>query len=562
MAVDLKGLRAELEQLGSGELSAQSAPKLLQRAAEHPDELGEYVYDALSRATWRAIVSQSDESELADWHRAQKFFAGLMKRRGRDSLAERTRALYDLVSRTHRFSEAQPIEDILARKHVREILLLVKQSETPVDRETLRRQLAIGEANLSRVLSVLVGARLLRRKLFGREAHFWLSDSGRSAAARVTGADRSQKSSSTDSTKWWAELPMAVKVWDRSGDSLGYNNAFEDLLGKIGGKGEQAETLDQWVLFMRRYAEPSYDGNNSFELNLSPVETLRCGVVELADGSRMAIVHDVSDYRTTVDGLQARVAGLSAREAELTKQLHELRQRVIEFNSTAAAMSNALGAYSREIGMAGLLPASGLLPVPPPHIAAQYPSTIHANTLPQDTPHAHVDLKMVVENLCARMWPAASNLPLETNLVEARVNAPRSIVEQVVFHVATIAMSRFDPHQKRRLSNDIQGDRVVLLCHGKLNSEQVHHHHSYYGGGIRHATNEDLSDWGLAYPKSMIEEIGGGVSIDVDQGVASVRVFMPMEKSYPIDYSSPVPSGSARKPNRSKKVLGKLTGIT
>jgi hypothetical protein len=206
------------------------------------------------------------------------------------------------------------------------------------------------------------------------------------------------------------------------------------------------------------------------------------------------------------------------------------------------------------------LPLSSPTSFPRPPMVPHYPVTIHAGGFVEDSSKANVDLKTVVENIYAKLWPAGSRL--ETDLVAAKVVAPLGVVEQLVLQVATIAMSWFDPHQKRRVSNDIEGDHVVLVCDGKLSAQGAHRHHYPRVDGFPLPHTVDFSDLGLAYTKSMAEDFGGGVSINVDEDAASLRLYMPIEQHRQPNDAGLAVKITSRKSSKSKKALGKAIGMT
>lgn len=174
-----------LASLTRDEADASEARQILWKTLDKEDA-HRAAYAALCRWTWRAMVERRLDGELRAWHRLLLDAAARIgaqaarkqKARGRVSFdpaaaAERCRALADLLRLSVDAADASAVKELTSRAHVAEILrLLAARAGEYVEREDIRKELGLGHANLSRVLTLLAANGLVEREPRGKAAAF------------------------------------------------------------------------------------------------------------------------------------------------------------------------------------------------------------------------------------------------------------------------------------------------------------------------------------------------------------------------------------------------------
>lgn len=174
-----------LELAGQGNLPSEDVQKLFWDAVNDDGDLSDHIYSALKEATWRLVTTRADLLEMSHWYNAARFAAANMKRRGALELSGGLRALADLMSRSHKFQEIQPVDEVLGRPRVQRILhFLTRDTETSL--ADLAKELSEEPASLARVTLILAANGLVARREVGREPRFSITDAGRAGLARHT----------------------------------------------------------------------------------------------------------------------------------------------------------------------------------------------------------------------------------------------------------------------------------------------------------------------------------------------------------------------------------------
>lgn len=179
-------MQKTMEALAFDQVSAADARDLIWSAIDSPAGVRD-AYSALCRWTWRVMIENRLDGELRSWHRLVLDVAGKLAgappshdpySRTRLQLdpagaAERLKALGDLIRLSIEAAAASVPADLGRRAHVLEILRFL--SERPgdyVEREAIRKATGLGEANLSRVLTLMVANGLVERLPRGKVASF------------------------------------------------------------------------------------------------------------------------------------------------------------------------------------------------------------------------------------------------------------------------------------------------------------------------------------------------------------------------------------------------------
>jgi len=145
-----------------------------------PDLLND-AYLALRSWVWKALDQRRRDSELRDWNDMLSATATLMANNGQPSLAERLRALSELVSESINVAETFGASDITKRQHVTKALGFLAESGGAANRSDIGRHLGLEQANLTRVLNMMSAAGLVERSKIGRESLFALLRAGQAA---------------------------------------------------------------------------------------------------------------------------------------------------------------------------------------------------------------------------------------------------------------------------------------------------------------------------------------------------------------------------------------------
>lgn len=141
-------------------------------------------YAALCKWTWRAMIERRLDDDMRSWHRLLLDAAGRMaleagaaKPSGRRltpiAVAERLKGFAELVRMSVDAAEASPTKDLTARAHVLEILrFLAGKHGEYVERDHIKVEVGLKDANLSRVLTLLAANGLIERQPRGKVASF------------------------------------------------------------------------------------------------------------------------------------------------------------------------------------------------------------------------------------------------------------------------------------------------------------------------------------------------------------------------------------------------------
>jgi predicted transcriptional regulator len=164
---------------------------LLAVLGQPSDELLQDAYLALRAFAWKALDQRRRDPELREWDDLLGATATLMAQQGQPALAERLTALHELLSESVAVSETLAAQDITRRQHVAEVLDVLASKGGQANRSAIGAQLSLGQANLTRVLNLMLAAGLIERTSLGKEAVFSLSRNGLDAQrARLNGLRR------------------------------------------------------------------------------------------------------------------------------------------------------------------------------------------------------------------------------------------------------------------------------------------------------------------------------------------------------------------------------------
>jgi hypothetical protein len=161
---------------------AQAREALLGSFGQPTPTLLRDTYLALRAWVWKALDQRRRDPELRDWNDILGAVSSLMAKHGQPSLGERLSALHELISESIASGERHQALDVTRRQHVTQALAFLAESGGNANRSAIGARLGLAQANLTRVLNLMLEASLIERTTLGKEALFALSRTGMAAA--------------------------------------------------------------------------------------------------------------------------------------------------------------------------------------------------------------------------------------------------------------------------------------------------------------------------------------------------------------------------------------------
>lgn len=344
-----RALRACLDTLSAGDLDIVAARSTIRAAMRAGAQMVDRAYVALRDAAWRMVSTREATEDLAQWYDLQMHASALARDAERADIAERLATLAELIAQTGRFTERQPVDEVLSRKHVVDLLVTLDSHGGIARRAQLAEVTGLADANLSRLLALLGVHGLIRRARSGKEAIISLSESGRQAAVR---AGASGRGTSAPTTAWWEAFALPIAVWDGTGVALGSSQAFRDLTSRAGAVG--ASAFDRggwrdWLASASRGERPSSGGESrAFQFN----DQLWIDVREmrLTDGQHAAVLMDVSDDVQRTTKLESKIVACEQLIAKLRQGLAVAEGKIAAAEARAEESERRLITFITSVG--------------------------------------------------------------------------------------------------------------------------------------------------------------------------------------------------------------------
>lgn len=338
-------LRASLSRLAAGDIDIREARTVIRNAIKAGGRLLDDTYTAIRDTTFRIISSRSQERDIALWYDLATHAAALARDADRSDLAERIQAHSELIAQVTRFGERQPLDEVLGRRHVSEILEALTESATDLARSTLAQRTHLADANLSRVLGILDTHGLVRRRREGKEARIGLTDAGRLAAAKLGYA--SAGGGATSDIQWWQGLSWPIAVWGADKEPVGVNDAFRGFAEIAGWSAPSMLTYDAWCAAIAAISQETRatDQSGVRDIRVSDDAWFRLTSERLVGGEYLAMLTDMSSTMAVQLDLENQVkllkeqfamtrAALASMRAELAAvqaELEDDRRRLMSF---------------------------------------------------------------------------------------------------------------------------------------------------------------------------------------------------------------------------------------
>lgn len=181
---------ATLENIRLGTATPKEARTALGAALrEISPSIAQQVYTTLRAWVWKALDQRRRDDELREWFDIMKRAEAYLSK-DHSEWALRTRVLHELLYESISVAELKPASEVLKRRHVKEVLMLLHTApEGRVERARIGERLRIKQANLTRVINMMMAARLVERSTHGKQAVLQLTRDGLEAAVNEVQPD-------------------------------------------------------------------------------------------------------------------------------------------------------------------------------------------------------------------------------------------------------------------------------------------------------------------------------------------------------------------------------------
>ncbi|MFK4492205.1 hypothetical protein [Bradyrhizobium sp. USDA 336] len=182
-----------LEKIETGEATAREARRLISELLKEGSEKTlERLYATLGAWIWNALESRRRDPELREWFDILRRTSATLGPRNA-AYAERFRAFYDLLQMSINTSKLARPSEVMHRQHVVAILRLLRDAPSrQMEKAAIAKKLELKDANLSRILRLMINARFVERTAQGKFAHFALTRDGLLELEKREGKKRSQ----------------------------------------------------------------------------------------------------------------------------------------------------------------------------------------------------------------------------------------------------------------------------------------------------------------------------------------------------------------------------------
>lgn len=322
-------IAASLRAIATGDVDIRAARAAIRSAMSAGNEMIDAVYAAIRETTFRIVSSRQNDRELAAWYDLSTHAATLARRAERGDVSERLVGFSELIAQTGRFADRQPVEEVLARRHVSELVAAIAAHGGEAPRAAIVDRVGLAEANLSRVLGILSAHGLVSRRRDGKEVHLELTEAGRLAAAKL---GHPVEVRTGDRVRWWDALSWPVGVWDADGEPVGMNEAFRSFAEGYACPSPSMVTSSGWDVWLETIVQDSRatDSPAMRDLRIDSDNWARLVEDRLAGGERVVMLIDTSAPMLAQTRLERRLRTAEEEVAALKVQLAEANARLAE----------------------------------------------------------------------------------------------------------------------------------------------------------------------------------------------------------------------------------------
>lgn len=338
MPINRKLLENALDEIARGDATPAEATASVRAALEFDPPLVDRVYDALRDVTWRTLTSRSFGDELQDWFEVFRHTSALIG--DGSTIANKVRALADLLGQSSRFDEFQPLDEVLRRKHSKSVLSALASAGDVLKKSALKNILGLADANLSRVTGALQARGLIDRSSSGKEASFSLTELGDRTVRKLGMLVRD---TAAGETSWWLDVPFPIAVWDVDGKPVGANAAFfKETTSQVD---NALPTYSEWRLEISKAArDEQWISSNTWQLRLSDDKWVQIVEQAASNGNRCIMIADVSLHMKAYQILKDELKLATGAAVSLHQDLAASERKLFAFRrSTGQIKEGILG---------------------------------------------------------------------------------------------------------------------------------------------------------------------------------------------------------------------------
>lgn len=542
MTPEKREIVALLDEVRRGDATPAVATDILRRALRPEASATAHLYAALRDLTWGLVASRGAAPDIPEWYDVVRHAAALSGRRGHGEVAIRLRTLAELLAQTGRFAERQPSDEILRRSHVADLLRCL-DGEAWTPRAELADRVGLADANLSRVLKLLLVEGLITRSASGRAAKFQLTPSGAEAARRA-GVAASRPAPDPDA--WWDDIPVAIAVWDGAGRSVGCNAGFRKLADAKDGD------LADFTAWRGRLSEIARDErplaqDGAWELRIGETRWVHCIEQRTKGGGRVVLGHDISAFKAAERLLEQRLEALTQTDARQRRDIASLEAKLVEAERRQHAYRYSMTRLRDEFAdTTGAVAESirHLSPTPKTRMKTEVliervrtaDSKIRALQtcvkhfldvpgVPNDEQLEVLEPRRMIEEAVAAVMGMDRPLYDVSFGNTKRVMAPTSAVKAALGHVLLFApgdAKAYDHSTRYALHATVKGALLIIQLKGHFGPWSRDLHLLYPAGVSAGALSDEISPvslMGLDHCQTVIEDHGGELTVDGDSGI-------------------------------------------
>lgn len=176
----------DLDRIALGDAPIEEARRILQAALTGATTgSAEAIAASLRAWTWKALTSRRIDQELEGWYELLRRVAARLTDLD-PRQATRVELLAELIHESIISADMSSADFVLQRSHTRAMLALVASAhDGRMDREQIGNRLSLQQANLTRVLNMLVAAGLVSKTTEGKRVIVEITRSGQREAERL-----------------------------------------------------------------------------------------------------------------------------------------------------------------------------------------------------------------------------------------------------------------------------------------------------------------------------------------------------------------------------------------